>query len=46
MGFINSLFNEFGFYIKVKQKSIKSNKKKINKNYYYIKFVNEADKFV
>lgn len=46
MGFINSLFNEFGFNIKVKQKSIWKNDKKENNNFYYIKFVNDADKFV
>ena len=46
MGFINSLFNEFGFNIKVKQKSIWKNDKKENKNFYYIKFVNNTDKFV
>jgi hypothetical protein len=46
MGFINSLFNEFGFNIKLNKKSVKINKKKTNKYFYYIKFVNEADKFV
>lgn len=46
LGFINSLFNEFGFNIKVKQKNIKENKKVNKKNYYYIKYVNEVDKFI
>jgi hypothetical protein len=46
LGFVNSLFTEFGFNIKVKQKNIKHNKKVISKNYYYIKFVNETDKFI
>ena len=40
LGFVNSLFNEFGFSVKVKQKKVVKN------NHYYIKFVNEADKFV
>lgn len=46
MGFINSLFIEFGFTIKVKQKSIRINKEKVNSNYYYIHFVNEANEFI
>lgn len=46
LGFVNSLFNEFGFNIKLNKKSVKINKKKTNKYFYYIKFVNEADKFV
>ena len=46
LGFVNSLFNEFGFNIKMKQKNMKQNKKVISKNYYYIKFVNDANKFV
>ena len=46
LGFINSLFIEFGFTIKVKQKNIKENKKVVKNNYYYINFVNEANEFV
>ena len=46
LGFVNSLFNEFGFNIKLSKKSIWKEKKKENKYYYHIKFVNEADKFV
>ena len=41
MGFINSLFIEFGFTIKMKQKSIRINKEKVNSYSYYIHFVNE-----
>jgi hypothetical protein len=44
--FVNSLFTEFGFNIKMKQKSVKINKKKINKYYYHINFVNETNKFI
>jgi hypothetical protein len=46
LGFVNSLFTEFGFNIKLNKKSIKINKKKTNKYYYHINFVNEANKFV
>jgi len=46
MGFVNSLFTEFGFTIKVKQKSTWKDNKKENLNYYYIYFVNDANKFI
>jgi len=46
LGFVNSLFTEFGFNIKMKQKSIWINNKRVNKNYYHIKFVNEANQFI
>jgi len=46
LGFINSLFINYGFKIKVKQKSIWENNKKVNSNYYYIVFVNEINEFV
>ena len=39
-------FNDFGFNIKVRQKNIKQNKKVISKNYYYIKFISDADKII
>jgi len=46
LGFINSIFEEYGFNIKVKQKSIWLNNQKENINYYRINFVNDIDKFV
>jgi hypothetical protein len=46
LGFVNSLFIEYGFNIKLNKKSIWKEKKKENKYYYYIKFVNDANKFV
>ena len=46
LGFVNSLFIEFSFNIKMYKKSAKINKKKINKYYYHINFVNESNKFI
>jgi hypothetical protein len=46
MGFINSIFNDYGFEIKLKQKSSKLNKKKVNKNFYNLHFVKELNKFI
>jgi hypothetical protein len=46
LGFINSLFIDYGFNIKVKQKSIRINKEKVNSNYYYINFVNDVNEFI
>lgn len=46
LGFINSLFIDYGFKIKVKQKSVRINKEKVNSNYYYISFVNDVNELV
>jgi len=44
--FVNSLFTEFGFNIKLNKKSIWKNNKKCNEYHYNIHYVNESNKFI
>lgn len=46
LGFINSLFIDYGFNIKMKKKSIWRNNKKGNVYFYYINFINEVNEFI